>query len=49
MKGDGEIKKRMVEMSEKSRKALMEGGSSFSSLGCFIDDVIENIGSKLPN
>ncbi|KAJ0027912.1 hypothetical protein Pint_36707 [Pistacia integerrima] len=36
MKGNGEIKKRMVEMSEKSRKALMEGGSSFSSLGFFI-------------
>ncbi|XP_031278168.1 anthocyanidin 3-O-glucosyltransferase 2-like [Pistacia vera] len=49
MKGNGEIKKRMVEMSEKSRKALMEGGSSFSSLGCFIDDVMENIGSKVPN
>ncbi|KAJ0088632.1 hypothetical protein Patl1_33204 [Pistacia atlantica] len=54
MEGDSEVRKRMAEMSAKSRKAVMEGGSSFSSLGCFIDDVMDNIGSKeakesLPN
>ncbi|XP_031278107.1 anthocyanidin 3-O-glucosyltransferase 2-like [Pistacia vera] len=54
MEGDSEVRKRMAEMSAKSRKAVMEGGSSFSSLGSFIDDVLDNIGSKeakesLPN
>ncbi|KAJ0027610.1 hypothetical protein Pint_36649 [Pistacia integerrima] len=46
MEDDSEIRKQMGEMSEKSRKAVMEGGSSFSSLGSFIDDAMDNIGSK---
>ncbi|XP_048141918.1 anthocyanidin 3-O-glucosyltransferase 2-like [Rhodamnia argentea] len=35
----GERRKKVKEMSEKSRKALAEGGSSYLSLGRFIDDV----------
>ncbi|TXG57732.1 hypothetical protein EZV62_015561 [Acer yangbiense] len=40
---DTDIRKRVKEMSVISRKALMDGGSSFSSLGRFITDVIDNI------
>ncbi|KAI6698803.1 hypothetical protein NL676_018922 [Syzygium grande] len=35
----GERRKKMKEVSEKRRKALMEGGSFYSSLGRFIKDV----------
>ncbi|XP_031254185.1 LOW QUALITY PROTEIN: anthocyanidin 3-O-glucosyltransferase 2-like [Pistacia vera] len=34
---------KLNEMSEKSGKAMMEGGSSFTSLGCFIDNVMSNL------
>ncbi|TXG74359.1 hypothetical protein EZV62_002938 [Acer yangbiense] len=37
MDGDNEIKKKAMEMAEISKKSLMEGGSSFVSLGKFID------------
>ncbi|XP_031254234.1 anthocyanidin 3-O-glucosyltransferase 2-like [Pistacia vera] len=40
---ENETRKRVEEMSEKSRKAMIEGGSSFTSLGCFIDDVMSNL------
>nr|UMK68136.1 UGT1 [Aesculus chinensis] len=40
---NNDIRKKVKEMSEKSRRALMDGGSSFSSLGRFIGDVIDNI------
>ncbi|GMH14982.1 hypothetical protein Nepgr_016823 [Nepenthes gracilis] len=40
--GRGERGK-VKELSEASRKALMEGGSSYAWLGRFIEDVIENI------
>ncbi|XP_031278140.1 UDP-glycosyltransferase 71A15-like isoform X2 [Pistacia vera] len=43
MEYDNKTRKNLKEMSEKSRKAMMEGGSSFTSLGCFIDDVISNL------
>ncbi|KAJ0027617.1 hypothetical protein Pint_36641 [Pistacia integerrima] len=43
MEDDNEIRKRVKEMSEKSRKTILEGGSSFTSLGCFIDDVMSNL------
>ncbi|XP_062076692.1 putative UDP-glucose flavonoid 3-O-glucosyltransferase 3 [Humulus lupulus] len=43
MESDNDIRKRVKEMSEKGRKTLMEGGSSYSSLSRFIDDVILNI------
>ncbi|KAJ7960200.1 Glycosyltransferase [Quillaja saponaria] len=37
LKGDNEVRKRVKDMSEKSRKALMESGSSFASIGNFIE------------
>ncbi|XP_044509406.1 anthocyanidin 3-O-glucosyltransferase 2-like [Mangifera indica] len=43
MNNDNKIKNKLKEMSENSRKAMAEGGSSFTSLGCFIDDVMSNI------
>ncbi|KAJ0028263.1 hypothetical protein Pint_36650 [Pistacia integerrima] len=43
MEDDNEIRKKVKEMSEKSRKTILEGGSSFTSLGCFIDDVMSNL------
>ncbi|KAI8009550.1 putative UDP-glucose flavonoid 3-O-glucosyltransferase 3 [Camellia lanceoleosa] len=41
MDGSDEIKHKVKKMSEKSRVAVMEGGSSYNSLGCFIEDVIK--------
>ncbi|KAJ0027612.1 hypothetical protein Pint_36647 [Pistacia integerrima] len=43
MEDENGIRKRVKETSEKSKKAMMEGGSSFTSLGCFIDDVMSNL------
>ncbi|KAJ0088975.1 hypothetical protein Patl1_33201 [Pistacia atlantica] len=43
MENDNKTRKKLKEMSEKSRKAMMEGGSSSTSLGCFIDDVMSNL------
>jgi hypothetical protein len=37
MDGDSEIRKKVKEMAEISRKSLMDGGSSFISIGQFID------------
>ncbi|TXG74357.1 hypothetical protein EZV62_002936 [Acer yangbiense] len=37
MDGDNEIRKKAMEMTEISKKSLKEGGSSFVSLGKFID------------
>lgn len=42
MEVDSEVRKKVKEMSEKSRKALMEGGSSYNSLGRLINDVIDS-------
>nr|WEA84863.1 UDP-glycosyltranserase [Gynostemma pentaphyllum] len=42
--GDHDIRKKVKAKSEESRKSLAEGGSSFTSLGRFIDDVL----AKLP-
>ncbi|XP_021826589.1 UDP-glycosyltransferase 71A16-like [Prunus avium] len=39
MEHDSDQRKRVKEMSEKCKKALMEGGSSHSSLGRFIDQL----------
>ncbi|CAL9013337.1 unnamed protein product [Prunus brigantina] len=39
MEHDSVIRKRVKEMSEKSKKSLMNGGSSYSSLGRFIDQI----------
>ncbi|XP_031254113.1 anthocyanidin 3-O-glucosyltransferase 2-like [Pistacia vera] len=43
MEDENERRTRVKEMSEKSRKTIMEGGSSFTSVGCFIDDVMSNL------
>ncbi|XP_022759086.1 anthocyanidin 3-O-glucosyltransferase 2-like [Durio zibethinus] len=42
MEQDSDVRKRVKQMSQKSRKAVMEGGSSHSSLCRFIDDVMYN-------
>ncbi|CAL9013333.1 unnamed protein product [Prunus brigantina] len=39
MEHDSVIRKRVKEMSEKRKKSLMNGGSSYSSLGRFIDQI----------
>ncbi|XP_030527992.1 anthocyanidin 3-O-glucosyltransferase 2-like [Rhodamnia argentea] len=38
-----ERRKRVKDASEKSRKTLVEGGSSYFSLGCLIEDIIKNM------
>ncbi|TXG57730.1 hypothetical protein EZV62_015559 [Acer yangbiense] len=43
MECDTDIRKRVKEVSVMSRKTLMDGGSSFSSLRRFITDVMDNI------
>lgn len=43
MNPESEIRKRVKEMSAKAGRAVMDGGSSFSSLGRFIDDVLDNM------
>ncbi|XP_057955727.1 UDP-glycosyltransferase 71K1-like [Malania oleifera] len=40
MDGNSEVRKKVREMGEKSRKALMDGGSSFLAVGRLIEDVI---------
>ncbi|KAJ8752706.1 hypothetical protein K2173_007016 [Erythroxylum novogranatense] len=40
MEQDSEVRKRVVKMSEKSKKSLIKGGSSYCSLGRLIRDVI---------
>ncbi|KAJ9129530.1 hypothetical protein P3X46_033794 [Hevea brasiliensis] len=43
MEHDNEKRKKVKEMGEKSRRALMEGGSSYSSLGTLIKDVMDKL------
>ncbi|KAF8364707.1 hypothetical protein HHK36_033317 [Tetracentron sinense] len=43
MDGDNEVRKRVQEMGENSRKSVMEGGSSFASFGRLIKDLMERI------
>ncbi|XP_021907433.1 anthocyanidin 3-O-glucosyltransferase 2-like [Carica papaya] len=43
MEEDNDARKKVKEMSEISRKALMDGGSSHAVLGQFIEDVMNNI------
>ncbi|KAI4353012.1 hypothetical protein L6164_001991 [Bauhinia variegata] len=40
MEENSEIRKKAKEMSDKSRRALVKGGCSYSSLGRLIDDII---------
>ncbi|GLT54409.1 hypothetical protein SLA2020_276100 [Shorea laevis] len=42
MDGESEVRKRVKEMSEKSRKAVVNGGSSFASLGRLIETMLGN-------
>ncbi|KAK6918046.1 hypothetical protein RJ641_016468 [Dillenia turbinata] len=42
MEDDGGVRERMKEMRGKSRKAVMDGGSSFNSCGRLIEDMINN-------
>lgn len=43
MENGSEIRKKVKEMSQLSRKALMEDGSSYSALTRLIEDVMDNI------
>lgn len=43
MEHDSEVRMKVKEMSERSRKVLMDGGSSLSSLNRLIEDVIHNM------
>ncbi|CAJ2634224.1 unnamed protein product [Trifolium pratense] len=40
---DGEVRKKVNEMSEKCRKTLLEGGSSYNYLGHLIDNIINQV------
>ncbi|XP_010260883.1 PREDICTED: UDP-glycosyltransferase 71K1-like [Nelumbo nucifera] len=40
MDGDSEVRRRVWDMREKSRATVVDGGSSFSSLGFLIDDLM---------
>ncbi|XP_062076667.1 anthocyanidin 3-O-glucosyltransferase 2-like [Humulus lupulus] len=42
MEHDSEIRKRVKELSEKSKRTVLKGGSSYSSMDLFINDVIGN-------
>lgn len=41
MDGDAQVRKRVHEASEKCRKAVLEGGSSFDSIGSLIKELLE--------
>ncbi|KAK6919798.1 UDP-glucuronosyl/UDP-glucosyltransferase [Dillenia turbinata] len=42
--GDGyEVRRKVKDMRDKSRKAVMEGGSSHTAFGRFIEDVVNNL------
>ncbi|XP_057971751.1 anthocyanidin 3-O-glucosyltransferase 2-like [Malania oleifera] len=47
MECDSEIRRKVQQKREESRKALVEGGSSYSSLGLLIDNVMNNMKSKV--
>ncbi|KAK2431492.1 anthocyanidin 3-O-glucosyltransferase [Trifolium repens] len=40
---DGEVRKKVKKMSEKSRKTLLEGGSSYNYLGHLIDNIMNQV------
>ncbi|KAK1393403.1 Glycosyltransferase [Heracleum sosnowskyi] len=43
MDGESEIRSKMKEMKDKCREATLEAGSSYTSLGQFIDSIIDNV------
>ncbi|KAL1812737.1 hypothetical protein ACET3Z_022802 [Daucus carota] len=49
MDGESEMRKKMKEMKEACRKATQLGGSSYTSLGKFIQDVTNSIREGAPN
>lgn len=40
---DNEVRTKVKEMREKSRASVAVGGSSYTSVGCFIQDIIRNV------
>ncbi|KAK8596220.1 hypothetical protein V6N13_000866 [Hibiscus sabdariffa] len=42
MDGESEVRKKVKEMTEMARKCIMEGGSSFNSIGRLIQDMVGN-------
>jgi hypothetical protein len=40
---DGEVREKVKEVSEKSRKTLLEGGSSYNYLGRLIDNIMNQV------
>lgn len=42
MEHDNPVRMKVKEIGQKSREALLEGGSSFNSLGCFIQNMLGN-------
>lgn len=44
MDGDDEVRRKVKQMKEKSRTAMMEDGSSYKSLGSLIEELMANIG-----
>lgn len=42
MEHDNPVRMKVKEIGQKSREALLEGGSSFNSLGCFIENMLGN-------
>ncbi|KAK9285343.1 hypothetical protein L1049_024534 [Liquidambar formosana] len=43
MEYDNEVRKKVKAVKEESRKTLMDGGSSYTWLGCFVKDVMDNM------
>ncbi|KAF5204026.1 Udp-glycosyltransferase 71k2 [Thalictrum thalictroides] len=43
IKGEEEVRRKVKEMKEKCRNALMDGGSSWLDLGCLVNDLIHQI------
>lgn len=44
MDGDDEVRKKVREMEDKGRTAMVENGSSYKSLGSLIEELMANIG-----
>ncbi|KAJ0860431.1 putative flavonol 3-O-glucosyltransferase [Helianthus annuus] len=40
---DNEVRTKVKEISAKSRSAVVEGGSSYASIGCIIEDFVRNV------
>ncbi|XP_057972130.1 anthocyanidin 3-O-glucosyltransferase 2-like [Malania oleifera] len=49
MEGDGEVRRKVKEMREKVREAVTEGGSSHTSLGYFVEQVMRKVENESSN